>query len=79
MTAVCYLCGLQIEGKRSRDHVPPQQLWSPEVRRAFNLAHRFVVLDAHLDGPAADMKFALQRSASDVSSGCGTRLGADAA
>lgn len=43
---LCYLCGLPINGKPSRDHVPPQQLWSPEVRRTYNV-NQLVTLDTH--------------------------------
>jgi hypothetical protein len=43
---VCYLCGLTIEGAISRDHVPPQQLWSPEIRRKFNV-DQLITLPTH--------------------------------
>ncbi|MEP6779514.1 MAG: hypothetical protein ABJC26_06460 [Gemmatimonadaceae bacterium] len=34
---ICYLCGIAIEGVISRDHVPPQQLFAPAIRKQFKL------------------------------------------
>jgi hypothetical protein len=44
---LCYLCGQTITDEPSRDHVPPQQLWSPEIRRQFNVS-RLTTLPTHL-------------------------------
>lgn len=33
----CYLCGKALSSPTSRDHVPPRQLFSDEIRRAHNL------------------------------------------
>ena len=44
---LCYLCGEAIIEEPSRDHVPPQQLWSPEIRRQFNVS-RLTTLPTHL-------------------------------
>ena len=30
---VCYLCGLPLEGKESKDHVPPNQLYAKEIKK----------------------------------------------
>ena len=45
---VCYLCGNQIDGAPSRDHVPPQQLFAPAVRREHNVS-ALVTLPTHPD------------------------------
>jgi hypothetical protein len=36
---ICYLCGKALGQSVSRDHVPPQQLWSPEIRREYNVSN----------------------------------------
>ena len=30
----CYLCGLKLAAPIDWDHVPPQQLYAPEIRKA---------------------------------------------
>ena len=45
---LCYLCGRDIGDDFSRDHVPPQQLWSPEIRRQFNVSG-LITLPTHSD------------------------------
>lgn len=37
MNPLCYLCGEEIIGRPSYDHIPPQQLYSPTIRREHNL------------------------------------------
>ena len=43
---ICYLCGNEIEGGRSRDHVPPQQFFAPMLRKGHNL-DRLATLSTH--------------------------------
>ncbi len=44
--SLCYLCGKPIDDEPSADHVPPQQLYAPRIRRAHNL-DRLVTLPTH--------------------------------
>jgi hypothetical protein len=52
---VCYLCGKTLGGQTSRDHVPPQQFFADEVRRAHKLnllripTHYSCNYDYHVD------------------------------
>lgn len=34
---VCYLCGLPLRGKRSKDHVPPKQLYAKKIKKNTSL------------------------------------------
>jgi hypothetical protein len=43
---LCYLCGEVLGSNVSRDHIPPQQIWSPEVRRRFDVS-QLVTLSTH--------------------------------
>jgi hypothetical protein len=45
--AFCYLCGKTITEDRSKDHVPPKQFYSHEIRRRFPTA--LLTLPAHGD------------------------------
>ena len=49
----CYLCGEPLQSSVNRDHVPPQQLWSPEIRKQFNV-DQLVTLPTH---PACNSAF----------------------
>jgi hypothetical protein len=46
LVSICYLCGHAIDGDETADHVPPQQFFAPELRRAFN-PDRLVTLPTH--------------------------------
>ncbi|MEA1927289.1 MAG: hypothetical protein U9N73_03720 [Candidatus Auribacterota bacterium] len=37
MSKICYLCGKLIKSKSTADHVPPQQIFAPGVRKKHNL------------------------------------------
>ena len=37
MSKICYLCCKPIKDKATADHVPPQQIYAPEVRKEHNL------------------------------------------
>jgi hypothetical protein len=45
-TVVCYLCGEPVSEDRSDDHVPPEALFAPEIRKRFNFA-RLATLPTH--------------------------------
>ena len=45
-SSICYLCGEPIGRDRTRDHVPPQCFFPPELRRQKNFS-RLDVLSAH--------------------------------
>ena len=34
---ICYLCGMELEGKIDRDHVPPKQFYATNIRKKHNL------------------------------------------
>src|SRR5438093_4815412 len=42
---ICYLCGLDLEKKKSRDHVPPKKFYSPEIRLRYKT--KLLTLPAH--------------------------------
>ncbi len=44
---ICYLCGGIILSAASRDHVPPQQLFAPALRKKYNL-DQLTTLPTHL-------------------------------
>jgi len=33
---ICYLCGMELEGKIDRDHVPPKQFYATNIRKKHN-------------------------------------------
>jgi hypothetical protein len=46
MAPICYLCCEPITNDRTDDHVPPKQLFAPQIRRTHNL-DRLATLPAH--------------------------------
>ncbi len=42
---ICYLCGEKLTGNVSRDHVPPKQFFSSDVRKHFS--PKLLTLQAH--------------------------------
>lgn len=59
---LCYLCGETLGTSVSKDHVPPKQLWSPEIRRAHDVS-KLVTLPTHPDCNGAyklDEEYAVQ-------------------
>lgn len=46
MPNICYLCGINISSEETRDHVPPQQFFAPDIRRQFNV-DRLTTLPTH--------------------------------
>lgn len=43
---LCYLCGEALGSERTKDHVPPSQLFAPEIRQVHNL-DSLVTLPTH--------------------------------
>ena len=52
---VCYLCGLGLGGDTNRDHVPPKQIFSEEIRKRHNLDD-LLTLPVHRDCNAGFQK-----------------------
>ena len=48
MVTICYLCGEPIQGKSTNDHVPPQQLFVPRLRKQLKM-DQLVTLPTHQD------------------------------